>query len=351
MAPAAAGPAGHAAATQALQPQHRSGASRRTITCGTPGRPCWPPSLSAAVRAASPAAPGAGRQCPRYRRRQRFACCAASCPAAAGNPRPVPQPRPAGWYDRAAGRAMPPAGARTTGCAAAMPGSNSDAMTAATARRPATFTVDVLISRAGTTAAQLPLPATLARQASATMRKLKSIRIGECRHTLPLLPVLRSARCVSAWLPTVSITTMRARRCSAGCVPARRPARTGVSLHAVGRTHDAIERQGFLAATAACTGILRARGGLMKLVAEVVGMGPERTLDGAIYLIDPVDPSSVFPEATALRQCVIHGKPFISPWPLHATGSRWSASTPGWLPTPVPTTCMPSRADAGADRA
>ncbi|WP_258316920.1 hypothetical protein, partial [Escherichia coli] len=55
-------------------------------------------------------------------------------------------------------------------------------------------------------------------------------------------------------------------------------------------------------------------GGLMKLVAEVVGMPePGRTLDGAIYLIDPVDPSSIFPEALALkRQCVIHGKPFLS---------------------------------------
>ena len=55
-------------------------------------------------------------------------------------------------------------------------------------------------------------------------------------------------------------------------------------------------------------------GGLMKLVAEVVGLDEgERVLDGAIYLIDPVDPSSVFPEAAALkRQCVIHGKPFIS---------------------------------------
>ena len=55
-------------------------------------------------------------------------------------------------------------------------------------------------------------------------------------------------------------------------------------------------------------------GGLMKLVAEVVGLeGDARTLDGAIYLIDPVDPSSIFPEAIALkRQCVIHGKPFIS---------------------------------------
>ena len=52
----------------------------------------------------------------------------------------------------------------------------------------------------------------------------------------------------------------------------------------------------------------------MKLVAEVVGLdGAERSLDGAIYLIDPVDPSSIFPEATALkRQCVIHGKPFLS---------------------------------------
>ena len=73
----------------------------------------------------------------------------------------------------------------------------------------------------------------------------------------------------------------------------------GVELHAVGRTHDAVT-------TALPPGDLPGlkrypngrEGGLMKLVAEVVGMGsPERTLDGAIYLIDPVDPSSVFPEA------------------------------------------------------
>ncbi len=89
----------------------------------------------------------------------------------------------------------------------------------------------------------------------------------------------------------------------------------GVELHAVGRTHDAI-----VAALppGSLPGLKRypngREGGLMKLVAEIVGMGsPERTLDGAIYLIDPVDPSSVFPEAIALkRQCVIHGKPFIS---------------------------------------
>ncbi|HET7332875.1 methylglyoxal synthase [Dyella sp.] len=86
-------------------------------------------------------------------------------------------------------------------------------------------------------------------------------------------------------------------------------------LHAVGRTHAAIERVGYLADH---PGLVRypygREGGLMKLVAEVVGMhAPERALDGAIYLIDPVDPSSIFPEAVALkRQCVIHQKPFIS---------------------------------------
>jgi len=55
------------------------------------------------------------------------------------------------------------------------------------------------------------------------------------------------------------------------------------------------------------------QGGLMKLVSRVVDSDPTRTLDAVIYLMDPVDPSSTFPEAVALkRQCVIHGKPFLS---------------------------------------
>jgi methylglyoxal synthase len=88
-----------------------------------------------------------------------------------------------------------------------------------------------------------------------------------------------------------------------------------LGLHAVGRTYDAIERAGLLAGHAPLKRYPYGReGGLMKLVAEVVGLeGGTRTLDGAIYLIDPVDPSSIFPEAIALkRQCVIHGKPFLS---------------------------------------
>ena len=89
----------------------------------------------------------------------------------------------------------------------------------------------------------------------------------------------------------------------------------GLELHAVGRTHDAIAATRVLDGYAGLKRYPYGReGGLMKLVAEVVGMEDDaRALDGAIYLIDPVDPSSIFPEAVALkRQCVIHGKPFIS---------------------------------------
>ncbi|MBS0466574.1 MAG: methylglyoxal synthase [Proteobacteria bacterium] len=88
-----------------------------------------------------------------------------------------------------------------------------------------------------------------------------------------------------------------------------------LGLHAVGRTYDAIAAAGMLQGYAPLRRYpYGCEGGLMKLVAEVVGMPePGRTLDGAIYLIDPVDPSSIFPEAQALkRQCVIHGKPFLS---------------------------------------
>lgn len=89
----------------------------------------------------------------------------------------------------------------------------------------------------------------------------------------------------------------------------------GIELHTVGRTYDAIERSGLLAGHA---GLVRypygREGGLMKLVARVTqGRGGEAPFDGAIYLIDPVDPSSIFPEALALkRQCITHGRPFVS---------------------------------------
>ena len=88
-----------------------------------------------------------------------------------------------------------------------------------------------------------------------------------------------------------------------------------IELHTVGRTFDAIQREGLLSAY---PGLIRypygREGGLMKLVARVTEDSQEAAaLDGAIYLIDPVDPSSIFPEALALkRQCITHGRPFIS---------------------------------------
>ena len=88
-----------------------------------------------------------------------------------------------------------------------------------------------------------------------------------------------------------------------------------LGFHTVGRTYDAITAASMLQGY---RGLVRypygREGGLMRLVAEVVGReGGERTLDGAIYPMDPVDPSSIFPAALALkRQCVIHGKPFLS---------------------------------------
>ncbi|MBC7681241.1 MAG: methylglyoxal synthase, partial [Ferruginibacter sp.] len=88
-----------------------------------------------------------------------------------------------------------------------------------------------------------------------------------------------------------------------------------LGLHAVGGTYDAVERYGLLAKF---PGLVRYpnghAGGLTRLVSHIVGgVQPGQALDGVVFLIDPVDPSSVFPEAQALkRQCVIHGKPFMA---------------------------------------
>lgn len=86
------------------------------------------------------------------------------------------------------------------------------------------------------------------------------------------------------------------------------------TLVVVGRTLDAMRTHGLLDGYPNIERFPYGReGGLMKLVSRVVDPDPQRTLDMVIYLIDPVDPSSAFPEAVALkRQCVIHGKPFLS---------------------------------------
>ena len=85
-------------------------------------------------------------------------------------------------------------------------------------------------------------------------------------------------------------------------------------LVVVGRTLDAMGRHGLLPGYPDIERLPYGReGGLMMLVARVVDPDAARALDAVIYLMDPTDPSSIFPEALALkRQCVIHGKPFLS---------------------------------------
>ena len=87
----------------------------------------------------------------------------------------------------------------------------------------------------------------------------------------------------------------------------------GLGLHAVGGTHDALVRQGLLHDRLVPVGRGRA-GGLVRLVSRVAGgLLAEDALDGVFFLVDPVDPTSIYPEAQALRrQCVIHGKPFVA---------------------------------------
>ncbi|HEY8099892.1 MAG TPA: methylglyoxal synthase [Burkholderiaceae bacterium] len=82
----------------------------------------------------------------------------------------------------------------------------------------------------------------------------------------------------------------------------------------VGGTMDAIEKHGLLRGYSRIQRFPYGRdGGLMKLVSRAADETTELRLDVMIYLMDPVDPSSSFPEAVALkRQCIIHGKPFLS---------------------------------------
>jgi len=86
----------------------------------------------------------------------------------------------------------------------------------------------------------------------------------------------------------------------------------GMSLHATGGAHDALASKKLLGDLLVPLGNGR-DGGLMRMVSRIAGgLTPQDTLDGVIFLVDPVDPTSIYPEAQALkRQCVIHGKPYV----------------------------------------
>jgi len=85
-------------------------------------------------------------------------------------------------------------------------------------------------------------------------------------------------------------------------------------LLVVGRTYDALAASGLLAGYAGMHRLPERReGGVVRLTAMLVSDDPATALDAVIYLLDPDDPTSMFPEGQALkRQCVVHARPFIS---------------------------------------
>jgi methylglyoxal synthase len=85
-------------------------------------------------------------------------------------------------------------------------------------------------------------------------------------------------------------------------------------LMVVGQTHDALVNAGVLRGYRGLHRLpTRRDGGLIHLVGSVVSDDPQRRLDAVVYLLDPDDFTSVFPEGQALkRECVIHETPFVS---------------------------------------
>jgi methylglyoxal synthase len=56
-----------------------------------------------------------------------------------------------------------------------------------------------------------------------------------------------------------------------------------------------------------------AQGGLVSLAARLVDPDPARAVDWVIYLMDPADPTTLYPETQAVkRECVVNAKPFLA---------------------------------------
>lgn len=88
----------------------------------------------------------------------------------------------------------------------------------------------------------------------------------------------------------------------------------GAELHVLGATYDAMLAAGLLGKLRAQRLPPAAEGGFIMLTALLVGLtADDPGLDWIIHLQDPRNPISLYPETQALkRQCVVHGKPFLS---------------------------------------
>jgi methylglyoxal synthase len=93
-------------------------------------------------------------------------------------------------------------------------------------------------------------------------------------------------------------------------------------LFVTGATYDALDTAGLLDGIASHRLRPTKAGGLITLAAMLVGLDlGDPGLDWIIYLQDPYDPTTLYPEAQALkRQSTVHGKPFLA---NEAAASEW----------------------------
>jgi methylglyoxal synthase len=125
-----------------------------------------------------------------------------------------------------------------------------------------------------------------ARPPTIALLASRSLRTG------PLSPLLRLVRAVEPWLRHV----LQPR------------------ILALGGTYRALRRYGVLDGYALLEALPTGReGGLVSLAARLVDPAPDRAVDWVIYLMDPADRTTLYPESQAVkRECVVNAKPFLA---------------------------------------
>ena len=111
-------------------------------------------------------------------------------------------------------------------------------------------------------------------------------------RTGPLSPLLRLVRAIEPWLRDV----LKPR------------------ILAVDGTYKALRRYGVLDGYEGLEPLPSGRdGGLVLLAARLVDPEPDRAVDWVIYLMDPADRTTLYPESQAVkRECVVNAKPFLA---------------------------------------
>jgi methylglyoxal synthase len=143
-------------------------------------------------------------------------------------------------------------------------------------------------------------PMTDARPPTIALLASRSLRTG------PLSPLLRVVRAIEPWVRHV----------------------LHPNILAAGGAWRALRQYGVLDGYDRLEELPAGRdGGLVALAARLVDPAPERAVDWVIYLMDPADPTTLYPESQAVkRECVVNAKPFLA---TEAAALEWC--TIHWL--------------------